>query len=155
MPPIVTVKPWAALGRDEFFEIASLRCQVFYVEQRVDEQEFDATDRAPDTLHAWVADAAGVAGYLRMTASERPELRDARRSFGRVAVRADRRGEGLARLLIDEVMARFGDEAMLLHAQEYIQPLYTGYGFEAVGGRYIEAGIPHVMMYRPAGGRPA
>jgi ElaA protein len=149
------VKAWGDLTTDEFFAIAVLRTEVFYVEQRIDEQEFDDADRAPSTLHLWIADGAGVAAYLRATIADEPDphlvaagLPDARRSFGRVIVRADRRGEGLAQRLIDEVMVRFGDEPMLLHAQEYIQPLYERYGFVAHGEPYVEAGLPHILMFR-------
>ncbi len=67
-------------------------------------------------------------------------------------VRADRRGQGLAQKLIAEVLARHGDEAMLLHAQHYIAPLYAQFGFVAFGDVYEEAGIAHLSMYRPAGG---
>ncbi|MDM4763747.1 GNAT family N-acetyltransferase [Galbitalea sp. SE-J8] len=158
------VKAWGELTTDEFFAIAVLRAEVFYVEQRIDEQEFDAADRAPSTLHLWIADAAGVAAYLRTTlaaatgaeAAAEPRVPGpprARRSFGRVAVRADRRGEGLAQRLIDEVLARFGDEPMVLHAQEYVQPLYARYGFVAHGEPYVEAGLPHILMFRPGGER--
>jgi ElaA protein len=37
---------------------------------------------------------------------------------------------------------------MLLHSQEYIAPLYAKFGFESFGESYIEAGIPHISMYR-------
>lgn len=145
----MTVKAWSELSTDEFFEIARLRAEVFYVEQRIDEQEFDDADRAPSTRHLWVADDSGIAAYLRTVVSAEPEFRDARHSFGRVVVRPDRRGEGLAQRLIERVIELDGAQPMLLHAQEYIQPLYARYGFEPHGDVYVEAGLPHVMMYRP------
>jgi ElaA protein len=79
---------------------------------------------------------------------ETPEHRDAHRLFGRVVVRPDRRGEGLAQVLIEEVLRLHGNEPMLLHSQEYIAPLYAKFGFEPFGESYVEAGLPHVMMYR-------
>jgi ElaA protein len=145
----VVQKTWSALTTDEFFEIVRVRTEVFYVEQRIDEQEFDDADRAPSTQHLWVPDSEGVAAYLRVVELDAPEYADAALSFGRVVVRADRRGEGLARLLLRVVLAQFGDRAMLLHAQEYIAPLYEGFGFTTVGPRYVEAGLPHIPMYRP------
>ena len=48
------------------------------------------------------------------------------------------------------MIERHGHESMLLHSQEYIAPLYARYGFEAFGEIYVEAGLPHVMMYRAA-----
>jgi ElaA protein len=65
-------------------------------------------------------------------------------------VRADHRGELLAQHLFERVLEDFGDEPLLLHAQEYIAPLYAKFGFVAFGPVYIEAGIPHISMLRPA-----
>jgi ElaA protein len=146
----VIIKPWTELSADEFFDIVRLREQIFFLEQHIDEEELDDQDRAPETLHLWIPDEHGVAAYLRVVEAPEPEFEDARRSFGRVVVRADRRGEGLAQRLIDVVVDRFGREAMLLHAQEYIVPLYEKYAFERFGDVYVEAGLPHILMYRPA-----
>ena len=41
---------------------------------------------------------------------------------------------------------------LLLHAQEYAQPLYAKAGFEPYGEVYLEAGIRHIGMHRPATG---
>jgi len=65
-------------------------------------------------------------------------------------VRSDRRGEGLAQQLMTMALADLAGEAVVLHAQQYIAPLYESHGFESFGEVYIEAGIPHISMYRPA-----
>ena len=145
----VITKTWHELTRDEWFEIARLRAEDFYVEQRIDEQEFDDADRAPTTAHVWIADETGPIAYLRTVVDDDPHFRDARHSFGRVVVRRDHRGERLAQKLIDEVIATQGAEPMYLHAQSYIVPLYERYGFAIAGEEYVEAGLPHIMMYRP------
>lgn len=144
------VKPWHQLTTDEFFDLVRIRTEVFFVEQRIDEPDFDEADRAPTTLHYWIADDLGAAAYLRVVELAEPEL-GATRSFGRVAVRADRRGEGLARVLIQAVVDRYQGEAMTIHSQEYVVALYASFGFESVGERYFEASLPHQMMHRPAG----
>jgi ElaA protein len=77
-----------------------------------------------------------------------------RRSVGRMVVRADRRGEGLAKVLVGRVIEQHGAEPLVLHSQHYVTPLYASFGFEEVGDVYIEAGIPHITMYRPGRGRP-
>ena len=141
-------KTWIELTTDELYSFLKLRTDVFFVEQRIDEEELDNRDQEPTTRHLWIADELGAAAYLRIIVDAEPTLRDARHLFGRVAVRSDRRGEGLAQLLIAEVMRLIGEHPMLLHAQEYIAPLYARYGFEPVGELYVEAGLPHVMMYR-------
>jgi ElaA protein len=148
----VRTRRWNELTLDEFHDIAKLRTDVFFIEQTITETELDGRDREPETVHYWIADDTGVAAYLRVLHDATPEHRDAHRVVGRVVVRADRRGEGLAQLLFARVFEDFAGEPMLLHSQQYIAPLYAKVGFEPFGDVYEEAGIPHVSMYR-AGSR--
>ncbi|WP_328821671.1 GNAT family N-acetyltransferase [Microcella pacifica] len=146
------LRTWGELSLDEFFEIARVRTEVFFLEQRIDEEELDERDREETTEHVWISDDRGVAAYLRVVVDEQPQEgnRDARRLIGRVVTRADCRGQGLARRLIEHVIERHGHEPLALHSQSYIQPLYAALGFEPYGDEYVEAGIPHVSMYRAA-----
>jgi ElaA protein len=146
----IVSKPWGELTTSELYSFLKLRTDVFFVEQRIDEEELDNRDQEVTTEHLWVADDAGTAAYLRVLFDAAPEYSDAHRVIGRVVVRADRRGEGLAQALFAEVLRRHGREPMLLHAQEYVAPLYGKFGFVAFGEPYPEAGISHVSMYRPA-----
>jgi len=146
----VVEKSWGELTTSELYSFLKLRTDVFFLEQKIDEEELDDRDREPETSHLWIADERGIAAYLRVIVDAEPSHLDARRLFGRVVVRPDRRGEGLAQLLIDRVIERHGHESMLLHSQEYIAPLYARYGFEAFGDIYVEAGLPHIKMYRTA-----
>lgn len=133
---------------DEVFEMMCLRTEVFFVEQRIDEQDFDSADRDERTLHLWIPDLDGIAAYLRVVELAAPEG-GALRTFGRVAVRANRRHEGLAKRLVAEVLARFGTEAMIIHAQTYVVALYESFGFTVSGEPFVEAGLPHRTMLRP------
>lgn len=144
------VKAFDELTTRELYAILKLRTDVFFVEQRVDEEELDGRDLEPATEHYWFADDDGCAAYLRVLRDEVAQHRDAHLVIGRVVVRSDRRGEGLAKRLLEAALARHRGEAMLLHAQEYVQGLYAAYGFEAFGDVYLEATIPHVSMYRSA-----
>ena len=146
----VVRKTWSELTTDELYAFLKLRTDVFYLEQKVDDEELDWRDTEPTTEHLWIADELGTASYLRVIVDAEASHKDARRLFGRVVTRADRRGEGLSQALIAEVIATHGHEPMLLHSQEYIAPLYAKFGFEAFGDVYVEAGIPHLMMYRSA-----
>ncbi|MGV8847566.1 GNAT family N-acetyltransferase [Tessaracoccus sp.] len=141
------VKRWSAMSRDDVFDMVVLRTDVYYLEQRINEQDFDAADRDDSTLHMWVAEDDGMTAYLRVVELGKPE-RGAHRTFGRVVVRADRRREGLARRLIGEVLNRFGHEELIIHAQTYVVGLYEGFGFTVVGEPFDEAGIPHRSMVR-------
>ena len=132
----VIQKSWSELTTLELYSFLKLRT------------ELDNRDQEPTTEHVWIADDAGTAAYLRVIVDSEPAYRDARRLFGRVVVRKDRRGERLAQALIQHVLGAHGGEALLLHSQEYIAGLYSKFGFEVFGDSYMEAGLPHVMMYR-------
>ncbi len=144
----VVHKSWSQLTTDELYSFLKLRTDVFFLEQKIDEEELDNRDREPTTEHLWISDERGIAAYLRVLWDEEPSHRDAHRQFGRVVVRADRRGEGLAQVLIADVIERHGNDAMILHSQQYIVPLYAKCGFEEFGDVYVEAGLPHISMYR-------
>ena len=144
----VVQKSWSELTLEELYSFVKLRTDVFFVEQRIDEEELDNRDQEPTTEHLWIADATGTAAYLRVLVDAEAIHLDANLCLGRVVVRADRRGEGLAQVLVARVMEQHGHESMLLHAQEYIAPLYAKFGFESFGESYIEAGLPHISMYR-------
>jgi len=143
-------KTWSELSTAELYSFLKLRTDVFFVEQKVDEEELDNRDQEPDTVHYWIQDDSGTAAYLRVLRNEHPEHLDAHRIIGRVVVRDDRRGEGLAQKLMARVLEEFSGEALLLHAQQYVAPLYAKFGFVAFGEPYEEATIKHVSMYREA-----
>lgn len=145
-------KTWSELTVDEFYDIARVRTEVFYLEQRIDDIELDDDDRLESTEHWYIRDDAGVAAYLRVLVRESPRQgdRDARHLIGRVVTRADRRREGLARRLLDEVIERHSAHPMALHAQVAVKAVYAAVGFEPYGDEYLEAGISHIGMYRAA-----
>ena len=143
-------RAWGDLTTDEVYAFLKLRTDVFFLEQKIDETELDDRDREAATRHYWIADDLGTAAYLRTLVDNEAEHLDAHRIVGRVVVREDRRGEGLSQKLLAEVLSRHGTEAMMLHAQAYIAPLYAKFGFVSFGDVFEEAGIEHQSMYRPA-----
>ena len=148
--PSIVTKTWSELTTDELYALLKLRTDVFFVEQRIDETELDDRDQEPTTEHLWIADEAGIASYLRVIVDAAPTHRDARHLVGRVVTRFDARGRGLSQQLFAEVLSRHGHQPILLHAQTYIVGLYEKFGFEVFGDEYLEAGIPHLLMYRAA-----
>jgi len=145
-------KLWSQLTTEELYGFLRLRSDVFMWEQKADDAELDGRDLEPSTVHWWIEDERGVAAYLRVLWDAAPAHLDAHRVIGRVAVRADRRGEGLARALMTPVVAALdaAHEASILHAQEYVIGLYERFGYAMYGEPYEEAGIPHRSMYRPS-----
>ncbi|GAA2181351.1 GNAT family N-acetyltransferase [Brooklawnia cerclae] len=150
----VVTKAFVELTPRELYAFLKLRSDVFMLEQRVDDVELDGRDLEPGTRHLWITDEWGCAAYLRVLENPRPEYRDAHLVIGRVVVRADRRGAGLARELMEAALEVVGDEASVLHAQSHVVGLYTRFGYEPYGEEYVEAGMPHRGMYRAAPGKP-
>ena len=156
----IVVKTWSEFTPDDVFEIAVLRSEVFFLEQKITEEEFDAADRDPSTIHLWVSDDLGMAGYLRIVdspasdspASDSPAAAHAHegiaQSLGRMVVRADVRGQGLAERLMTKALDIAGEKPLYLHAQDYVTGLYAKFGFEERGEVFMEAGIPHRLMVR-------
>lgn len=146
----VQLRSWGQLTVDELYALLKLRTDVFYLEQKVGDEELDNRDQEPASEHRWIADDLGVVAYIRTVIDAEPTHLDARLVIGRVVVRGDRRGEGLARLLLGEVFSGNRGMPMVLHAQTYISGLYAKFGFESFGEPYLEAGLEHVSMYRAA-----
>lgn len=144
----------AELSTAELYAVLKLRTDVFFLEQHIDETELDWRDLEPETRHYMVFEGRDAVACLRVLVDPVPEYADARVVIGRVVVREDRRGRGLADALLARAVEDAGDAAMLLHAQEYAMGLYARHGFVPFGEGYREAGIPHVSMYRPGGQAP-
>jgi ElaA protein len=133
------------LSPARLYALLRLRVDVFVVEQGCPYAELDGRDAEPDTEHAWVEDAAGPVTYLRV-------LREADGvRIGRVCTRADARGAGRAARLMEWAVRRHADDRIVLDAQSYLAAFYARSGFAVTGPEYVEDGIPHVPMARPAG----
>lgn len=71
--------------------------------------------------------------------------------IGRMAVLRRWRGQGtgsaiLVRLV--EIARTLGLRRVLLNAQVQALPFYAAHGFQAEGGEFLDAGIPHRRMWR-------
>jgi predicted GNAT family N-acyltransferase len=134
------------LARDEAEVSAALelREEVFCDEQGVPlEADLDGLD--DDALHVVAIENGELVGTCRVV------LDGTTARFGRLCVRRDTRGRGLARALLDaaEVHARgAGAERMTLHAQTSALALYRRAGYEAEGEPFDEEGIEHLRMSR-------
>jgi ElaA protein len=146
---------WDRLTTDELYGIVRLRNRVFALEQRVTAEDFDGRDRDPETEHWWFGADAEPVGYLRLLRPAADEAHPAEAPapawvIGRVATHPDHRGRGTASALVAAVLDVHGHEPVVLHAQSYVAALYERHGFVRFGDPYVEAGIEHVGMYRPA-----
>ena len=140
---------FADLGVDNLYDLLALRGQVFIVEQGP-YLDPDGIDR--QAAHLFGRDAQGVlrAG-LRIVD---PGIKYAEPSIGRVAVDASLRGTGVGHALVTEGLRRsdalWPGQGLRISAQAHLERFYAAHGFTAVGEVYLEDGIPHREMVRPA-----
>lgn len=133
----------------QLYEILRLRGDVFVYEQKCAYPDVDDYDLHAFHLTAW--DGNILAGYARILppASKYPQA-----SIGRVAVRADYRGRGLARELVQQsldcIAQYFPGQPAFAQSQCYLETFYQSFGFAAIGAPYDDEGIPHVDMIRAA-----
>lgn len=141
---------WAR-GAAELDGALMLREAVFCVEQGVPREE--ETDGRDDEASHVVALAPGgeVIGTLRLLVDERVA------KVGRVAVRRERRGEGIAARMLSLSLTeavRRGCRLARLASQLDVVGLYERAGFAVCSGEFEDAGIPHVWMERELPARP-
>jgi ElaA protein len=104
-------------------------------------------------LLGWVerGGAKALAAYLRLL---QPGCRFAEASIGRVLTAADFRHTGAGRAVMREGV-RKSSEIFPLHgirigAQRYLESFYADFGFRPASEPYLEDGIVHIQMLRPA-----
>lgn len=124
------------------YALLKLRTDVFVVEQACPYPELDGRDLEPATEHRWFADDDGPTAYARLLAEPGGDTR-----LGRVVTRPDARGAGLARALVEGVLADH-DGPVLADAQAHLAGWYEALGFQVTGAEYLEDDIPHVPMRR-------
>jgi len=135
---ILTVPVFSTLCNAAF----NLRREVFVIEQNVpQEEELDAEDFT--AIHMVAIAEGEVVGTLRLLT--KPE----HIKIGRVAVRRDQRGKGIAKTIIVKAMQAMSEQSgnrFYLTAQTNAVGLYEKLGFVAYGEQFLDAGIPHLAM---------
>lgn len=138
------------LGVNDLYDALALRSEVFGVEQACAYHDLDGLDRVAWHLLGRSREGA-LAAYLRAID---PGRKYEVPSIGRVVVPAARRGTGLGHVLMAEGLRRcalaWPGQANRIGAQARLQGFYRGHGYAACGDVYIEDGIPHIEMERPA-----
>jgi predicted GNAT family N-acyltransferase len=131
-----------ALTEDEVAAALALRSRVFCEEQGVS-FEADQDGRDPEATHIVAVDSGEVIGTCRLL------FRGPVARLGRLAVAAERRGDGVAGAILreaDRVAVGSGAESIALHAQTYALALYAAAGYREYGPTFVEEGIEHVAM---------
>lgn len=129
----------------ELYERLKLRVDVFVVEQNCPYPELDGLDQ--ESAHLSYTEDGKVLAYARLVPGG---LKYDIPSIGRVIVRQEARGRGLAKELmhkcIDFIFAEWQPEAIQLQGQVYLKDFYQSFGFEPISAEYDEDGIPHLDM---------
>ena len=152
-PPLHwTTVPFAALSAAQLYQVLQLRSEIFVVEQACAYLDPDGKDPAPGVLHLCGRSGDGeLLAYCRLLPAG---LAFALPSIGRVVVAPAARGRGLAHRLMEQALAQCAQgwpgSALMLGAQQHLAGFYAAHGFAAVSETYLEDGIPHIDMHRPA-----
>jgi len=140
----VRVAGFAELDATTLYALLRLRCDVFVVEQQCPYPELDGRDTEPGTRHLWFTADSEIAAYLRILDDGTAQR------IGRVVTAPKARGAGLAGRRVEQALTVIGDRVSVLDAQAHLVGFYRRYGFDRNGPEYVEDGIPHVPMIRPA-----
>lgn len=141
---------WPGLPASVLYDFLRLRSDVFVVEQHCAYADMDGVD--PACEHLCAHDAQGrLLSCLRLVP---PGIKAPQPALGRLVVAAHARGLGLGRQAMLEGIRRSGErhpgQGIFLSGQLHLEPFYQSLGFARVTEPYVEDGIQHVNMIRPA-----
>lgn len=135
------INTWSQLGEGA----KSVRADVFIKEQGVP-VEIELDEHDIEAVHILVTT---LAGYVPVATARMTRESDGVSRIGRMAVLLFYRGNGLAKLMLEELLKfarRRRDREIVIHAQSHAMAFYKKLGFELTGEPFMEANIPHVKM---------
>jgi ElaA protein len=145
---------WCRFDELSVFELDAIyraRQQVFSIEQACAYLDADGFDAFSWHLAAWSEEHDLPLAYARVV---HPGQKYAEPSIGRVITTGAARGTGLGRELVRRAIERCGEvfpaQGIRISAQTRLERFYAELGFVSVGPPYMEDGIPHTEMLRPA-----
>ncbi|MFG1497767.1 GNAT family N-acetyltransferase [Saccharospirillum sp. HFRX-1] len=147
---------WQCVAFDELdirslYDLLALRMSVFVVEQNCPYQELDGKDQ--QSWHMLGYRQGQLVATARILAPGASYAEAA--SIGRVVSAPSERGTGIGQALMTEsvqaCVKRFPDHPIRIGAQAHLDAFYRRFGFVSSGATYLEDGIPHIEMTRPAG----
>ncbi|MFC4251619.1 GNAT family N-acetyltransferase [Sinimarinibacterium flocculans] len=141
---------WPGFDPDTLYALLKLRSDIFVVEQNCAYPDMDGLD--PQCRHLVGRDGNGaVQAGLRLVP---PGVKHAAPALGRLVVAPSLRGTGLGRALmragLEGCQRWYPGQRVFLSGQQHLEDFYRTLGFETVSAPYLEDGIPHVDMLRPA-----
>lgn len=141
----IEVKTFDELTKIELYEILRLRSEVFVLEQNCVYQDIDQKDL--QALHIIGTKDSQIVAYARAMDSG---IYFSEAAFGRVLVRENYRkmgyGHKITSASIAAIKEHFDADEIRISAQVYLITFYQSHGFQTIGNRYMEEGIPHISM---------
>jgi ElaA protein len=122
-----------------------VRSAAFVVEQECIYLDLDGKDLEPGCVMWWHDRAGEVLSTIRVLVEGEDRV------IGRVATDQSARNLGLAGALIRGAIEAEPDRVFHLGGQSHLAGWYGSFGFARSGPNYMEDGIPHLPMTRPAG----
>ncbi len=145
-----TLRSFDELGPHELYDILTLRSKVFVVEQQCVFLDMDGLDKQAHHLQGRVGGTLVAYTRLLDKGIAYPEYP----SIGRVVTDPVARGKAYGFKLmtesIQQLHALYGNGAIKIGAQLYLQKFYESLGFKQAGEMYLEDGIEHIPMVRAA-----
>jgi len=143
-------KKFDNLTPDELYSVLQLRNEVFVVEQNCVFQDADNKDQGSYHLMGWNNQV--LVAYSRIVPAG--IAYDSFPSIGRVVTSPKLRRTGIGKMLmqqsIEHLQKLLGKKSIKLGAQLYLKNFYESFGFVQSSDVYMEDGIPHIEMIRPA-----
>ena len=141
-------KNFDLLSINELYSILQFRTEVFVVEQNCIFQDMDNLDF--EAIHLWGIENGEMLCYCRIL---KPGTTYQKASIGRVISRKKIRGKNYGRKLMKEAIKvlykNFGEDDIVISAQQYLIKFYEEFGFKTVGNTYLDTGIQHIKMILP------
>lgn len=137
------------LSLRELYAILRLRNEVFVVEQQCPYQDADRKDFYSWHLMGYQED--NLIAYTRLIPKG---ISYEEASIGRVVTSPIVRRTGCGKMLmqksIEQLYELFSPQPIHIGAQLYLKKFYESFGFKEIGAVYLEDGIEHIEMIRPA-----
>lgn len=139
------LKKFDELTNLELYNLLKERTLVFVVEQNCPYLEVDGKD--PFSYHLFKEDNGEIIAYLRIVPAG---ISYQEVSLGRVFVKREYRGQGMAKELLkkglDFIQKELKETNVKIQAQDYLRSFYSSFGFQTISETYLEDNIPHVDM---------
>jgi ElaA protein len=138
-----------SLTSSQLYNVLQLRSEVFVVEQACIYQDLDDLDQ--DAMHLIGSLDEQLVCYARLVP---PGVKYEEPAIGRIASHPSVRRSGYGRAVVGRAIEICQDiwpaEGIRISAQQRLENFYHEFGFKTVSAPYLEDGLPHIEMIRPA-----